>query len=265
MVCQGQPMGFYRGEWGSDGTTLNFNPKQKSRWLFQIQNITSGDAGSGPLPCIRASRPKLQFRQMQAEHLNETISYPSKPDWQPIQIVIYDRCISFEHPIMTWLRQQYDPSPVGCSAWYPCIDPLSFKTCAQLLLLDGCGNIVESWTLEHCYPENVDFGELDMSNMEIITADVTLRYDRAFQTFPVEPHPLYPSEPHPLYPSTTCTSCVDPTCDESEEGGSGGVDNSGGSQNQPSNDTNVFPPGPGGVQTNPGFAPRIVIPDFSMI
>lgn len=255
--CQGQPMGFYRAEWGSDGNSLNFNPKQRGRWLFQIQNITTGDVGSDPLPCIRASRPKLQFREMQAEHLNETISYPSKPEWQPIQIVLYDRCIAYEHPIMTWLRQQYDP--FNCAKWYPCIDPLSFKTCAQLLLLDGCGTIVESWTLEHCYPQSVDFGELDMQSMDIVTADITLRYDRAYQTYPV------PS--HPLYPSTTCTSCVDPTCDETQEGGSGGVDDSGGSENQSSNpsQSGEFPPGPGGVQTNPGFAPRIVIPDFSMI
>lgn len=262
-------MGFYRAEWGSDGSSLNFNPKQKFRWLFQIQNITVGDAGSGPLPCIRASRPKLQFREMQAEHLNEVISYPSKPEWQPIQLVLYDRCIGFEHPVMTWLKQQYNPvgsnPSAGCSAWYPCIDPLSFKTCATLILMDGCGTIVESWTLEHCYPQAIDFGELDMGSTDIITADITLRYDRAWQDMP--------TEPHPLYPTTTCSVCTDPTCDESQEGGSGGITNNGsdsnnGSENQPSNPSqspSEFPPGPGGVQTNPGFAPRVVMPDFSMI
>jgi len=267
-------MGFHRPEWGSDGFTLNFLPKQKSRWLFQIQNITTGDVGSGPLPCVKASRPKLNFREMQAEHLNETISFPSKPEWQPIQLLIYDRCINpFEHPIMTWLKQQYNPK--GCSAWYPCIDPLSYKTCARLILLDGCSNMLEEWCIEHCYPQSVDFGELDMQSMDIVTADVVLKYDRAYQTFPATPHPLYTSD------RTPCLSCTDPTCDQGTTGGGGGgggggvdtdFDGSGGdfggespSENPgaQSGGANSFPPGPGGVQTNPGFAPRT--PDFIMI
>lgn len=261
-------MGFYRPEWGSDGTTLNFLLKQKSRWLFQIQNITSGIVESAPLPCVKASRPKLNFREMQAEHLNETISFPSKPEWQPIQLSIYDRCIApYEHPIMTWLKQQYNPA--DCSKWYPCIDPLSFKTCATLILVDGCGDKLEEWCIEHCYPQSVDFGELDMQSMEVVTAEVTLKYDRAYQTFPTTAHTLYTSS------CTPCLSCDDPVCDQATTGGGGGGvdtdfsgtggdfggDNS--SQNQPTNPDQAFPPGPGTDQDKPGFAPRM--PDFIMI
>jgi hypothetical protein len=158
---------------------------------------------------------------MQAEHLNETISFPSKPEWQPIQLSIYDRCIApYEHPIMTWLKQQYNPKPLNgnCSTWYPCIDPLSFKACAYLILVDGCGNKLEEWFIEHCYPQSIDFGELDMQSMDVVTAEVTLKYDRAYQTFPPDAHPLY----------TACAAqCPDPVCDQGTTGGgSGGVDTS---------------------------------------
>jgi hypothetical protein len=243
-------MSFYRPEWGSDGTNFNFFPKQKSRWLFQIQNITTGNVGSAPLPCVKASRPKLNFREMQAEHLNETISFPSKPEWQPIQLLIYDRCIPYEHPVMTWLKQQYNPK--NFSAWYPCIDPLSYKTCATLILLDGCGGKLEEWCIEHCYPQSVDFGELDMQSMDIVTADVVLKYDRAYQTYPATPHELYTPS------CTPCISWTDPTCDQGTTGGgSGGVvvppsSQNPGSQNGPLN-------GPPAT----GFAPRM--PDFIMI
>ena len=50
-------------------------------------------------------RPKLNFREMQAEHLNETIYYPGKPDWQTIQITLYDRCINTNHPVWAWVTQ----------------------------------------------------------------------------------------------------------------------------------------------------------------
>jgi hypothetical protein len=242
MACQ-VPMSFYRPEWGFDGNSINFNPKQKSRWLFNIENITTGNVGSNPLPCIKASRPKLQFKEMQAEHLNEIISYPSKPDWQAIQIIMYDRCITSQHPVMTWLKQQYDPTPAGCSTWYPCIDPLSYKTCATLTLMDGCGNIIEAWTIEHCYPQSVDFGELDMTNMEIITADVTLKYDRAFQTFP--------AAPHVLYTTTQCVPCPSPICDFNSGEGLGG------------GQLKTLPPI--GFAPTIGAPPRVITPDFSMV
>lgn len=195
------PMGFIRPEWGN-GNFPTF--KRRFRWLFNIENITLGT--NDALPCVKASRPKINFKEMQAEHLNETISYPAKPEWQTIQISLYDKCMSSENPIFTWLKQQYNPTPgdsaADCGAWYPCIDPLSFKTCCTLQLLGGCGEILEAWTLEHCYPQNIDWGELDMTNMEIVTVDFSLRYDRAWQTFP--------SQPHQLYTKTVCASCEDP-------------------------------------------------------
>ena len=229
MACDNN-MSFANPEWGFvAGNPFNFPlMKTKFRWFFGIQNIT-GDSPES-LPCIKASRPKIQFREMQAEHLNETIYFPSKPDWQTIQISLYDRCINSEHPIFTWLRLQYDPKPSNsqasgecktasyffncgscddtCSQWFPCVDPLSFKTCACLQLYDGCGKVIERWVLEHCWPQTVDFGELDMGTSEVITADVTLRYDRAFQTFP--------GENHELYGNSICVQCSPAECESSQ-------------------------------------------------
>ena len=201
-------MGFFRPEWGNTGNAGT--AKRKFRWLFNIENITLGNDTA--LPCMKASRPKLNFKEMQAEHLNETISYPSKPDWQPIQLSLYDRCIPAQNPIFTWLKQQYDPTPNKCSNWYPCIDSLSFKPCCTLQLLDGCGNILENWTLEHCYPQNIDWGDLDMTDNGWVTVDFILRYDRAFQ--------VSPAKDHELYEKTECVSCTDPpNCDaETTEG-----------------------------------------------
>lgn len=198
MACTGIPMGFIRPEWGGTGSTGSL--KRKFRWLFNIQNISLGN--NDALPCSKAGRPKLNLKEMQAEHLNETISYPSKPEWQPVQISLWDRCTGVQNPIFTWLKQQYDPTSTGCSNWYPCIDPLSFKTCCTLQLFDGCGVMIEGWTFEHCYPQNTDWGELDMSSSDIVTVDFSLRYDRAFQT--------YPMEDAQLYETTVCASCTDP-------------------------------------------------------
>ncbi len=243
-------MGFYRPEWANGTASL----KQKYRWFFGIENITGDDDSA--LPCIRAARPKMNFREMQAEHLNETISYPSKPEWQPIQLVLFDRCINTLNPILSWLKQQYDPSNFGCGAWYPCLDALSFKTCGTLSLYDGCGSIVEQWILEHIYPQNIDFGELDMSSGEVVTVEFTLRYDRAYQIRAA----ANGDTDHILYTTTTCGNCFEPACTY---------------LSPPSQEITIPPsqspgnnPSPGGG-TSPGGGPfgmaEIRPPDFMMI
>ena len=55
-----------------------------------------------------------------------------------------------------------------------------FKKNARLELLSGCGDILEMWFFENAWPQTVEFGELDMSSSEYVTAEITLRYDRAF-------------------------------------------------------------------------------------
>ncbi len=61
---------------------------------------------------------------------------------------------------------------------------------ATLQLYDGCGCLIEEWKYEHAWPQTVDFGDLEMNNSEFVTADVTLRYDRAYITSPVSLTPL---------------------------------------------------------------------------
>ena len=56
------------------------------------------------------------------------------------------------------------------------------KDRAVLELYDGCGNVIESWVMEAVWPTSIEFGELDMSMSEVVTVDVTLRYDRAYTT-----------------------------------------------------------------------------------
>ena len=187
------PMSFCKPEWGDSSGTIG-QVKRKFRWLFNIDNITTTTDTSGdaqPLPCMKVARPKISFKEMQAEHLNETIYFPSKPEWQPIQIMLYDRCITTQNPIFTWLKKQYSPGSASCGQWFPCLDYVSFKTCVILQLLDGCGNTIEAWYLQNCYPKDIDWGDLDMGSQEIVTVEFSLRYDRAFQICPVPDHALY--------------------------------------------------------------------------
>jgi hypothetical protein len=46
-------------------------------------------------------------------------------------------------------------------------------------MLDGCGNVIETWLLEDCWPSEVDFGELDMASSEIAMINLTVEFNWA--------------------------------------------------------------------------------------
>jgi hypothetical protein len=176
-------------------STPNVLFKRKFRWVLEIQNV-SGDR-IGTLPPQKSARPNINFKTIEAQHLNESIFYPTKPEWKPINLTLYDiigdassDCPQRVHPVFEWLKQIYDPgvsdysgqtggttvSPVG---WYSDV-VRQYKRSAILSMLNGCGDVLEEWVFENAWPESVEFGDLDYANSEVVTADISLRYDRAY-------------------------------------------------------------------------------------
>lgn len=151
--------------------------KRKFRWMLIIDGI-SGSLGDEKgvikaLPPLRSSRPSLSFKEMEAQHLNETIYFPSKPEWKPIPLSLYD-IKKTENPVVNWLKDIYDAKG---GTWSPSLN--SKKDCT-LQMYDGCGDVIESWIFENAWPQNIEFGELDMGASDVMTIDLTLRYDRAY-------------------------------------------------------------------------------------
>ena len=148
--------------------------KQKFRWLLKIENISA--SGTNCLPPSKASRPGLSFKTMEIQHLNEIIYRPTKPDWKPITLTLFDLKKN-KHPVFEWLKKQYDPQ--NDATWK---DPSTAFVIPRVTLemLDGCGSVVEEWILENVWPESIEFGDLDMGTSEYCTCDLSLRYDRAY-------------------------------------------------------------------------------------
>ena len=148
--------------------------KRKFRWLLKIPDI-SGDSAN-VLPPEKSARPSLSFKEIEAQHLNETIYFAGKPEWKPISLVLYDLKLN-SNPIFQWLKGQYDP----CEGTWNTPTPGQWKkSTAYLEMYDGCGNILETWIYENVWPNAIEWGDLDMSNNEYVTVDLTLRYDRAY-------------------------------------------------------------------------------------
>ena len=162
------------------GTKVVF--KRKFRWMFTIPNITPD--GTYAIPAIKGGRPSLTFKEHGVHHTNEDIYFPMKPEWKPITLTFYDIDRQL-HPIVEWIAMVYTINSDCDHKWYPSVGghdsniPGPFKQTATLELFDGCGTTVEKWKIENCWPQAVEFGELDYGSSEVVTCTVTLRYDRA--------------------------------------------------------------------------------------
>lgn len=145
---------------------------RKFRWLFKIPEVSA--YGTNTLPPEKGARPSLSFKEIEAQHLNEIIYFPSKPDWKPVTLTLYDLKKN-TNPVFEWLKKQYDPEKGDWNV------PGQFKKgIASLEMYDGCGNVQETWIFENVYPNNIEWGELDMSDSTYVTVELTLRYDRAY-------------------------------------------------------------------------------------
>jgi hypothetical protein len=152
--------------------------KRKHRWLFKIPDVSA--EGVNCLAPAKSARPSVSFKEIEVQHLNETVYFPGKPEWKPVALTLYDICQgqpSGSHPVFEWIKKVYDPS--GDGTYRPSCDGFKVDH-ATLELYDGCGNVIETWTFEAAWPQSVEFGELDMSTAEVLTCDISLRYDRAY-------------------------------------------------------------------------------------
>lgn len=206
MAISQIPMGF-RGhdEWGDiDSVCI----KRKFRWKFIIPDVSA--YGVDSLPPLRSGKPSLAFKEMTAEHLNETIAFPSKPEWKPITLTLYDINKGKQNPVFTWLKRAYDPS--NCSLWKPSCNGVGYDPikAAQVwhVLYDGCGHEIDKWVFEHAWPQSVEFSDGDMASSEIVTCDLTLRYDRAYQVIPQTESEL--ADLTGDLPSYTCVASISP-------------------------------------------------------
>jgi len=151
--------------------------RKKNRWIMEINQVSGSPGGQiNVLPPQKSARPSLTFKEIEAQHLNETIFYPSKPDWKPVSLVLYDVASSGTNPVFSWVRIAYDPQP---GTWNPSCSG-NFKRTATLKLYDGCGKTIETWTFDNAWPQVAEFGDLEMSSSDVVVCELTLRYDRAY-------------------------------------------------------------------------------------
>lgn len=139
-----------------------------------------------------AARPQLEIDEVEINFLNGVDWVPGKGRWQPITITYIDAHTSELSPLYQWIAAVYDFTQQSPQDHLPQSERPGYKGLATLKMFDGCGTELERWELNNCWPQSVNFGDLDYSSSEEATIELTMRYSQVKYTSMCDVLPLTP-------------------------------------------------------------------------
>ena len=161
--------------------------KRKFRYTFELQDIcaSNGSAQSVPKWYVKvAGRPNWSIEETEVNFLNAKTWIPGKQSFETMTVTYIDVATMDSAPLFNWLASVYDfTDPINLKMGSNRND---YAATAIIKMWDGCGQLLEIWTLNDVWPSAVNFGELDYSSSEEATIELTLRYS-SIQYQPVCP------------------------------------------------------------------------------
>lgn len=144
--------------------------KRKFRWTLEITT----PCGNVPKHYVKlAARPSLDIDEIELNFLNATTWAPGKGKWQPINVTYVDVASQEMVGLYSWIATVYDfTDPFNLRQ----SEKAGWNGTALLTMYDGCGKQIENWLLQSCWPQSVNFGDLDYSSSDEATIELTLRY-----------------------------------------------------------------------------------------
>lgn len=158
-------------------------PKLKNLWRVTFANLGGGvDSQPLSLQATNVTRPSLSFEEIELHRYNSRAFVAGKHLFEPMTITFEDdvsgtatRVIQEQLQKQQWLIGAEGP-------WLGKGEEGSlYKFVTYLDLMDGKEQVIEKWTVEGCFFQAVDYGDVDYSANEAATINCTIRYDHARQ------------------------------------------------------------------------------------
>lgn len=158
-------------------------PKLKNRWRVTFANM-GGGADSQPLSlqAVTLTRPVLSFEEVQLDRYNARAYVAGKYTFEPMTVTFEDDVSSTATQVLQEQLQNQQFLVGAEGQWLAAAGEGSlYKFVTYLDLLDGNEQVIEKWTVEGCFIQNIDYMDLDYAASEAVQITVTLRYDHARQ------------------------------------------------------------------------------------
>jgi hypothetical protein len=158
-------------------------PKLKNKWRVTFANM-GGGADSQPvsMQAITITRPTLNFEEIQLDRYNSRAWVAGKHTFEPVTLTLEDDITGTASQVINEQLQAQQWLIGAEGQWLATAgEGAAYKFVTYLDLLDGNDQVVEKWTMEGCWLNNVDYTDLDYSASEAVQINVTIRYDHARQ------------------------------------------------------------------------------------
>lgn len=151
----------------------------KYKYRFRVRVVNFGPIAGGldfTQQVQSASKPKIAHEPVEVHSYNSTAYYAGKHKWESVQVVLKDDMTNNVSKLVGHqLQKQLNHFEQTAFA-----SGINYKFVMIIETMDG-GNdtVVETWTLEGCFLENVEYAELDYQESGFQTISLTVRFDNA--------------------------------------------------------------------------------------
>lgn len=147
----------------------------KRKFRFTIEFTTP--CGFIPQHYVKsASRPQLDIEETELNFLNGVTWIPGKGKWQPMTVTYVDVANAQMQGLYNWVATVYEfggpQAPINLRQ----SEKPGWNGTGRLRMYDGCGTPVETWILKSCWPQSINFGDLDYADSETATIELTIRF-----------------------------------------------------------------------------------------
>jgi hypothetical protein len=156
-------------------TDINTEPKRAYRWVLYM--------GGMPQWLIKTvNKPSVSFSETPHQYINHTFYYPGRATWNPITVKLVDpvnpdAAKSMENILRaSGYNFPTNPNDVTTISKANAVASLGNLSIIQL---GPDGETVEEWQITNSWVKEVKFGDLDYSSDDMVTIELTIRYDFA--------------------------------------------------------------------------------------
>lgn len=158
-------------------------PKLKNLWRVTFANMGGGqDSQPLSMQAINITRPTLNFDEVQLDRYNSRAWVAGKHTFEPVTITFEDDVTGTASKVVQEQLQAQQWLVGAAGPWLGKGEEGSlYKFVTYLDMLDGKEQVVEKWTMEGCWLQNVAYNDLDYAASEAVQITTTIRYDHARQ------------------------------------------------------------------------------------
>ena len=164
------------------GTTLM--PKLQYRFRVSFTNLGGGTLKDQTTQnVISASRPNLTHEEVIVDSYNSKMYLAGKHTWEPVTIVLRDDMDSNVIKILgEQLNKQVDHTDQSSA-----IAGSAYKFSVKIETLDGANGTTkpttfDEWDLQGAFISNIQYGDLNYADSNMVQVTLTVRYDHAVHT-----------------------------------------------------------------------------------